>query len=220
MMKKNRIWIVILIVLIIGGCGIGIGTVLFRKEVPKQNPDEYAWISIQGTRIDGPVLQNAEDSTFYASHNEQGEEDSKGTFYTDSYNSRTFDDPITVVYGNNNADGSMFGELYKYADSQYMTEHSEIQIIMDDMIYTYRIFAAYKTDNKHIMERFGSGKTEENRKAYLDSILKNRSMGVQIDQSVEVDSNSKILTLSTHVEGDDQSRFLVQACLEEKKKSE
>ena len=174
MMKKNRIWIVILIVLIIGGCGIGIGTVLFRKEVPKQNPDEYAWISIQGTRIDGPVLQNAEDSTFYASHNEQGEEDSKGTFYTDSYNSRTFDDPITVVYGNNNADGSMFGELYKYADSQYMTEHPEIQIIMDDMIYTYRILLRTRRIINTLWNVWFR-KTEEI-ESVLDSILKNRSM--------------------------------------------
>lgn len=217
-MKKNRICLIALSVLLICICGVGIGAFFFKQEISTENPDEYAWISVQGTKIDGPLLQNPEDNSFYADHNAQREEDSKGAFYTETYNSKTFEDPITVVYGNNNTDGTMFGELFRYADDQYMEEHPVIQITAGNVVYTYRIFAAYKTDNRHIMERFDGGKTRANRQAYLDSIFQNRSMEAQIDRSVPVDAESKILTLSTHVAADEQARFLVQACLEEKQK--
>lgn len=50
--------------------------------------------------------------------------------------------------------------------------------------------------------------------AYLDSIFDNRAMDVRIDDSVHVDPDSKILTLSTHDTEDEQKRFLVQAYLE------
>lgn len=49
---------------------------------------------------------------------------------------------------------------------------------------------------------------------YLDSIFDNRAMDVRIDDSVHVDPDSKILTLSTHDTEDEQKRFLVQAYLE------
>ena len=39
-------------------------------------------------------------------------------------------------------------------------------------------------------------------------------MEAQIDDSVSVDPDSKILTLSTHDMADEQKRFLVQAYLE------
>ena len=64
------------------------------------------------------------------------------------------------------------------------------------------------------MERFNSGRTEGNRQAYLKSILDNRTMGVQIDRSVSVNTDSRILTLSTHDESGEEYRYLVQACLE------
>ena len=94
-----------------------------------------------------------------------------------------------------------------------MKEHSQIFISANGKTYTYRIFAAYKTDNRHILERFDFGKTEGNRKAYLDSIFDNRAMDMRIDDSVHVDPDSRILTLSTHDTEDEQKRFLVQAYL-------
>ena len=56
-----------------------------------------------------------------------------------------------MIYGNNN---SAFEELFQYLDNLYMKEHSQIYISANGKTYTYRIFAAYKTDNRHILERF------------------------------------------------------------------
>ena len=214
-MKKKIVLLVIVILLILGG-GIFLGGYLYITQVPKENSDEYAWISIPGTGIDAPVLQSAEDNSFYTTHNAEGAEDPDGAIYTENYNSRTFDDPITVVYGKNKADGSMFGGLYQYKDNVYMKEHNLIYVSVGDITYKYQIFAAYQSDSRHIMERFDSGKSKGNMKAYLKSILENRTMGDQIDESVKVTEDSKILTLSTHDDSDEQARFLVQAVLVEK----
>ena len=83
--------------------------IFFHSQEQQENPDVYAWISIPGTDIDAPVLQHSEDNSFYAAHDAEGEENPAGALYTENYNHTNFDDPLTVIYGNDNQDGSMFG---------------------------------------------------------------------------------------------------------------
>lgn len=210
-MKKIKIFSVAVVFLLLAVSGVVAGRYLYSEEEPEVNEDIYAWLEIPDTEIDAPLVQAKAGDSFYTDHDAQKEEDPQGALFTEDYNSRTFDDAITVIYGNNN---SVFGELFQYLDNLYMKEHSQIYISCNGKTYVYRVFAAYKADNRHILERFDFGKSEGNRKAYLDSILNHRAMDVQIDDSVQVDSNSKILTLSTHDTDDDQKRFLVQAYLE------
>lgn len=210
-MKKIKIFGIAVIFLVLCVAGVTAGRYLYGEEKPELNEDIYAWMEVPGTEINMPIVQTKAGDSFYVDHNAQKEEDPKGALFTEDYNARDFNDAITVIYGNNN---SVFGELFQYLDNLYMKEHSQIYISANGKTYTYRIFAAYKTDNRHILERFDFGKTEGNRKAYLSSIFDNRTMDVRIDDSVSVDSDSKILTLSTHDSSDEQKRFLVQAYLE------
>lgn len=210
-MKKIKIFGIAAVFLLLCAVGIAAGRYLYGEEKPAVNEDIYAWLEIPGTDINMPVVQVKAGDLFYTDHNAQREEDPKGALFTEDYNARDFEDAITVIYGSNN---SVFGELFQYLDNLYMKEHSQICISANEKTYTYRIFAAYKTDNRHILERFDFGKTEGNRKAYLDSIFDNRAMDVRIDDSVHVDPDSRILTLSTHDTEDEQKRFLVQAYLE------
>ena len=215
-MKKQRavILILVLVVLFLAG-GAFAGWRFYQKEAEKVNPDIYAWITIPDTKIDYPVLQRPDDNGYYLTHGQDGEENPSGALFTENYNNKDFQDPITVIYGNNMDDGSMSGTLDQYADSRYMEEHPYIYIYTDngETEWKYQVFAAYRSDNRHIMERFQSGRSEGNRKAYLDSILDNRTMGAQIDRSVPVDTGSRILTLSTHDDAGEEYRYLVQACL-------
>lgn len=210
-MKKIKIFSIVVFLLLLCGIGAVAGVYLYNKQQPETNEDVYAWLEIPGTEIAAPIVQTDAGDTFYLDHNAQKEEDPEGALFTENYNSRNFDDAITVIYGNNN---SVFGELFQYLDNLFMKEHSQICISGNGKTYTYRVFAAYKSDNRHILERFDFGKTEGNRSAYLNSILDNRTMEAQIDDSVSVDPDSKILTLSTHDMADEQKRFLVQAYLE------
>lgn len=211
-MKRWKIFGIAVAFLLLCIVGMSAGKYLYQKDNSSAiNEDVYAWIEIPETKINSPIVQVNAGDVFYTKHNVQKEEDPAGTLFTEDYNSRNFEDAITVVYGNNN---SVFGELFQYADNLYMKEHSQVYISCNDKTYTYRVFAAYKTDNRHFLERFDFGRTEANRKAYLDSILNNRTMEAQIDDSVKVNVDSRILTLSTHDTESDQMRFVVQACLE------
>ena len=39
-----------------------------------QNPDVYAWLTVEGTRIDYPIAQHPLDDTYYLSHDIDGAE--------------------------------------------------------------------------------------------------------------------------------------------------
>ena len=77
----------------------------------------------------------------------------------------------------------------------------------------YRIFAAYVYDDRHILLSFDFDE-EEVRSSYLDMIFSTRKMNANIDDSVEVTENDKIITLSTCTSNDEE-RYLVQAVLTE-----
>ena len=79
------------------------------------NPDVYAWIWIPGTNIDYPILQSeTEDDAYYLNHTIEKKEGLPGTIYTEKYNGKDFSSPVTVIYGHNMKNGSMFADLHKY----------------------------------------------------------------------------------------------------------
>lgn len=181
----------------------------------EENPDIYAWITIPGTLIDEPLLQREDDNGYYASHDRYGKESSSGALYTENYNGRDFTDPLTVVYGPNCEDETLFGSLYHYSDNLFMEEHPNIYIYTPEKIQKYRIFAAYRGDNRHLMHRYKMGEKESSRRALLNDIFDSRDMGSRIDRNAPVDETDQILTLSTHDSSGEEYRYLVQAYLEE-----
>lgn len=185
------------------------------ESLQEKNSDIYGWITIPGTEIDYPIVQNEEDNSFYLNRSAEKTESRSGAIFSENYNSKKFDDYITVLYGHNMRDGSMFAGLHKYQDREYMKEHEDITIYLPDAILKYKIFAAYLSDDKHVLLYYNQGKTEDNRKSYIDEIMDQRTMDASLDTSVELDENTKILTLSTCHKAGKNYRYLVQAYLVE-----
>lgn len=174
------------------------------------NPEAYAWLEITGTDISFPILQSAEDETFYLTHNIYGEEDDNGSIYTEYYNNTDFADPNTVIYGRNRDE--MFGKLHQFQDRDFFDTHREIKIYTAGKTLTYKIFAAYTYDDRHLIATydFWDQLVFSN---YLEDVFAIRAMDAFIDDSVEVTAENKIITLSTGVTGQDDKRYLVQAVL-------
>ena len=81
------------------------------------NPDVYAWIDVPGTEISYPVLQSAEDNSYYLEHTIEGEKTLPGAIYSENYNSKDFSDYNTILYGHNMRNGTMFaGPLHDFED--------------------------------------------------------------------------------------------------------
>lgn len=176
------------------------------------NPDIYAWITIEGTDIEYPILQHPTDDGYYLDHTVDKVSGLPGSIYTEAaYNAKDFSDRNTLIYGHNMKNGTMFGQLDKYKDPSYMKEHNTIVIYTPEHIYKYKVFAAITYDNRHIMYSFDF-KQETGMQEFLDSIRKVNNLNTYIDETVEVTSSDKIITLST-CNGNKKQRFLVEAVL-------
>ena len=93
-----------------------------------QNPDVFAWLTVEGTRIDYPVAQHPRDDTYYLSHDIDGKETYYGAIFTELVNKITFEDPVTIIYGHAMLDDSMFGSLDYFAKPAFFKEHERITI--------------------------------------------------------------------------------------------
>lgn len=178
----------------------------------EKNPDIYAWLSIEGTDIEYPIFQHPTDDEYYLNHTIDHKSGLPGSIYTEAtYNGKDFSDRNTLIYGHNMKNGTMFGQLDKYKDPNYLKEHDTIVIYTPEHIYTYKVFAAITYDNRHIMYSFDFDK-EAGMQSFLDSIRSVNNLNTYIDETVEVTSSDRIITLST-CNGNKKQRFLVEAVL-------
>lgn len=174
--------------------------------------DIYAWIYIPDTAIDYPVLQHDTDNTYYLNYNLDGSRGYPGCIYTENYNAKDFSDPVTVMYGHNMKDGSMFAGLHRYTDSEYMESHPYIYIYTPDGLLVYEIFSAHETSDEHIL--YAHNWFEEKRviEEYINESRDVRLMGSVQREDVEVSADDRILTLSTCV-SNPNNRLVVQGVL-------
>ena len=94
------------------------------SELKAENDDLKGWIYIEGPEISLPVMQSGEeDRDFYLKRDFYGNESKRGTLYMDSACDR-------IIYGHNMKDGSMFGELDRYTDREYMRRFPQILLYL------------------------------------------------------------------------------------------
>ena len=179
----------------------------------KTCPDAYAWIRIPETQIDYPVCQMVEgDQSFYLNHRADKVAEFAGAIYSENYNTRDFTDPVTVLYGHDMSNGSMFQNLHFYEDRAFFEKNREVIIYMPDKVLHYRIFAAYNTNDDHLLLNNDCFRDPGVFELFLQDIMAQRSMSGFVDQNTQLSVNSRILTLSTCNAYDDQ-RYLVQCLL-------
>ena len=176
------------------------------------NSDIYAWIQIEGTNIQYPVVQSATDNSYYLNYTVDHQYGLPGSIYTENWNAKDFTDYNTVIYGHDMLDGSMFENLHNYSDPQFMNEHSEVVIYTPEKKLTYQIFAAVVYDDKHILYSYDFTQ-ESQRQSFLDSIFDARNMGNVYRDGVQVTAEDRLLTLSTCIGSQPDKRFLVEAVL-------
>ncbi len=186
------------------------------EELWKTAPDAYAWILIPETNINYPVCQSGPDREldFYLSHRPDGTAEFAGSIYSQYYNKKDFSDPDTILYGHDMSDGSMFRTLHLFDDQDFFDRNREVLVYLPDKVLHYRIFAAYNTNDDHILDAHDHFRDPAVFIEYLRDIFTGESVYLgYVDESVELTAQSRILTLSTCNTREDQ-RFLVQCYLE------
>ena len=174
-----------------------------------ENPDIYAWLFIDGTEADCPILQREGDNSYYLTHDSLGKPQKAGAIYTESeYNSRDFTDPVTVIYGHRMNSGARFGKLEEaYCEKEEFNKHKNIVIYLPDKELHYEVFAAVPYGNRHIFNEFDFNEKEE-----YDRFLQNIfSLQGVFDENITVNSRDKVIVLSTCLKWNINRRYLVLA---------
>lgn len=176
------------------------------------NQDIYAWLIVPGTPIDYPVLQNAQNDAFYLKHAYDKTASPSGSLYTEALNRKDFSDPNTVIYGHYMRNGTFFGPLHEFRDADFFSQNRYFYIYTPGHMYKYEIFAAYETDNRHILYAYDFYDPQVFA-AYIEQVF-TPSDNKNLAQGIEIGPSDRIVTLSTCVQsGADELRYLVQGVL-------
>ena len=180
-----------------------------------ENPDIYGWLDIPDTDISYPLLQSQEDDALYLNHDAYKEYNSAGSLFTEHrYNTNDMTDPVTVVYGHRQNDGSMFGTLQQtFSDPESFAAHRTIVVYLPACELRYQVRAALPYDNRHILYQYDFYDTQSY-SDFLYSVYNARALGINYaEQAIEPDDS--LLILSTCLKGNRKNRFLVLAALEQ-----
>ncbi len=172
-----------------------------------KNEDVYAWIKIPNTNINYPVVQSKVDDNYYLNRSIDKKYLFAGMIYSQSCNNLDFFDPVTVLYGHNMKNGTMFQNLHKFRDAKFFEENDEFYVYTVDRIYTYKVISAFKYDNRHIMNSFDFNDVAQLTE-FQKTLLNPNSFIKNVRSDVELNEYSKVLVLSTCI-NDRRSRYLV-----------
>lgn len=183
-------------------------------ELMEINSDIYAWIYIPNTNVDYPVARSTSDGddSFYLEHNVYRQYQFSGTIYSEIKNQPDMHDRVTVFYGHNMLNGSMFASLHNFEDKSFFDQNNTAFVLTKDKVFTYLIYSAYTFDDRHILNSYFLGDNASFQE-YLDSTLHPHSYDANVREGVELSADSKILTLSTCTGGASNTRYLVQGVL-------
>lgn len=183
------------------------------KKLKKDNKDIYSWIYIPNTNVDYPVVQASADKPddFYLNHNIHKQSEFAGSIYSEKHNAKDYSDPVTVLYGHNMNNGSMFKTLHNFEDPLFFRKNKYIYVYMPKRKLTFKVYSAYVYDNRHILNSFDFNKKKILKK-YQKYTLNPESM-TRNTRKVALNKDSKILTLSTCTSGAENTRYLVQGVL-------
>ena len=183
------------------------------KDYFLQNEDMAAWLYVDGTRMDYPVMWTPRDEEYYLLKDFEGNYDKNGCLILDTDSSL---DPVTtnlIIHGHNMRSGAMFGDLMDYEDEEFARDHAVMLLYTPEGIRTYEVLAAFysqvykKTDEVFKFYKFFQADTQEEFDDFYDNI---RELSLY-DTGVTAEFGDRFLTLSTCAYHVENGRFVVVA---------
>ena len=172
------------------------------------NRDIIAWLRIDDTRIDYPVVQSY-DNNYYLRRDLERKYNYNGSLFLDYRSKKNFSGFLSVIYGHNMLSGMMFSDLPNFVDKKYFDDRPTGTIFTPERTYTLRFFAFANTVDGSSYYRLDFANTED-RMAYIEFIKTNADNV----RDIEVDFDSKIVMLSTCGRALGKSRSVLFGVLE------
>lgn len=176
----------------------------------EQNPDTIAWIRMEEPSVISYPVVKSKDNSEYLTKTFTANDNKLGSIFADKNCSSDFSDRNTIIYGHNmKVGGEMFSQLNSYKEESFCREHPYFYIYTPDQkILTYQIFSAgvVKDTAKNYTLSFASN---EDFLDYLEVCKASSNYAVDVD----LDEDSKVVTLSTCTNVRDDERFVVHGVL-------
>ena len=164
--------------------------------------DAIAWLTVDGTKIDYPVMQG-ENNAEYVNKNPYGKFALSGSIFLDSRNSPDFTDPYSLLYGHHMEYGMMFGALDDYLNEDFLDTHRTGRLVtVSGSSYDIVLFASlYVQANEKVV----FDPPESSNTALLEYLKEH----AQVYAPVEGHENDSILALSTCTTAESLDRTVV-----------
>ena len=163
------------------------------NELLKKNPDTVGWIEVKGTNINYPIVQTTNNS-YYLTHAFDKTKNEAGWVFMDYRNDAVNFNQNTILYAHSRLTGSMFGSLKNILESSWYTNKNNhiIRLSTPTENTMWQVFSVYTIpkESYYITPNFNSNEAYQE---FLNT-MKSRS---EVEFSAEVNTNDKILTLST-----------------------
>ena len=119
------------------------------NKLKEQNSDAVAWIKVNNTNIEYPVVKGSNNS-FYLNHSFDKSNNSAGWIFADYRNKFDNTDKNIVIYGHNMKDNSMFGSLKNILNSDWYDNEENTNIILytENEKCIYKVFSIYKIESE------------------------------------------------------------------------
>ncbi len=172
------------------------------QEERQIGPEQVAWITIEGTGVDFPVMQST-DNIKYLQMDPYGEDSMSGSIFLDCRNAADLSDPYSIVYGHHMEHGLMFGALDDFRSESFILKHREGRITTRQTCYAFRIFCTVEADAT------SSGLFRPLSRTEALEALQESSLWY------EAPDEGRIVALSTCMGAERSARFLVVGTIEE-----
>lgn len=109
-----------------------------------ENADCIGWLSIDGTNISYPVMYTPSEPQKYLRRNFYGEYSQSGVPFLDGR--CDLQSSNLIIYGHNMRNGTMFSDLKRYVDRDFLNAHRTIKFETTDGVQTFIVTEAQKTN--------------------------------------------------------------------------
>lgn len=109
-----------------------------------ENADCIGWLSIDGTTISYPVMHTPSDPQKYLRRNFYGKYSQSGVPFLDGR--CDLQNSNLIIYGHNMRNGTMFSDLKRYVDRDFLNAHRTVKFETTDGVQTFIVTEALKTN--------------------------------------------------------------------------
>ena len=170
------------------------------------NPDTIAYVYAPGTKLDEPVVQTTDNSTYLDKTFDGGNVPYLGTVFMDTDNKKDFSDRLTWLFGHARgskvADNRMFNDVNFYDNQEFFDQHKYVVVETPERKFYYEAMGLVIVPEETAFYRtsFDGDKdfTDQLKSIYEASRTKNKDITVK--------ASDKYLVLSTCREEDETIR--------------